>query len=1202
MSGTGEYSGVTAGSVTVTIVEKDASVLSVSDAEAAEDGGNVVFTVSISAASGSSVTVDYATSDGTATEGQDYTDTSGTLTFAANSTASRTISVPVTDDAVDEAEAETFTLTLSNAQGASLAGGASTLAVTGTITDNDDPAVTVEFGAATYTATEGGTAATVTVNLSADPERTVIIPITAEGADGAGSSDYSLSATSVTIAGGSTSATFTVTATDDSVDDDGESVSLAFGTNLPDAVSRGTQAAATVNLADNDVPQVTVEFDAATYTATEGGTAATVTVNLSADPERTVIIPITATGADGATSGDYSLSATSVTIAGGSTSATFTVTATDDSDNDDGESVNLSFGTNLPDAVSAGTQATATVSLTDNDVPQVTVEFGAATYTATEGGTAATVTVNLSADPERTVISPITATGADGAGSGDYSLSATSVTIAGGSTSATFTVTATDDSVDDDGESVSLAFGANLPDRVSKGTQDTATVNLADDDVPQVTVEFSAANYTATEGGTAATVTVNLSADPERTVIIPITATGADGATSGDYSLSATSVTIDSGETSATFTVTATDDSVDDDGESVNLAFGTPLPDRVSKGTQDTATVNLTDNDVPQVTVEFGAASYTATEGGTAATVTVNLSADPERTVIIPITAEGADGAGTGDYSLSATSVTISGGSTSATFTVTATDDSVDDDGESVNLAFGTPLPDRVSKGTQDTATVNLTETDSTRPGFSSAKVSTDGTKIEIVFDEDLGATGSAPAVSAFDVTVDGGTAVNPSNVALSGDTVTLTMSPAIAAGASVSVAYDKPTSNALADAASNEVADFTGQTVLNRPAAPMVTLTAGDEKLTATWAAPANGGSAITGYDVEWKTASQTWAEAATAGQSDTAAADATAHEITGLTNDTEYTVRVRAGNDAGDGPWSAEASETPVAGDTTAPSVSSATVSSDGTTIDIVFDEDLDRTGTEPAADAFAVTVGTATAVNPDSVDFHASDADTFSLTMATADTIAAGGTVTVAYDKPTSNALADAASNEVADFTGQTAPNRPAAPAVTLTAGDEKLTATWAAPANGGSAITGYDVEWKTGSQTWAQAATAGQSDTAEATATIHDITGLTNDTEYTVRVRAENDAGDGPWSAEASETPVTPLTAEFGADAYTAIEGRGAVTITVTLSADPERTVTIPITVTENGGAGADDYSLSANSVTIEPFAKLRSDGELLRIRG
>ncbi len=529
----------------------------------------------------------------------------------------------------------------------------------------------------------------------------------------------------------------------------------------------------------------------------------------------------------------------------------------------------------------------------------VTVEFGAASYTATEGGTAATVTVNLSADPERSVTIPIVAAGAGGAGTGDYSLSATSVTIAGSSTSATFTVTATDDSVDDDGESVNLSFGT-LPDEVSPGTQSTATVNLTDNDHPQVTAQFGAATYTATEGGSAVTVTVNLSADPERSVTIPIVAAGADGAGSGDYSLSATSVTIASGSTSATFTVTASDDSVDDDDESVTLSFGT-LPDEVSPGTQSTATVNLTDNDHPQVTAEFGAATYTATEGGSAVTVTVNLSADPERSVIIPIVAAGADGAGSGDYSLSATSVTIDSGDTSATFTVTAVDDSVDDDGESVNLAFGT-LPDRVSPGTQSTATVNLTETDSTSPSASSAQVSADGTTIDIVFDEDLDATGSAPAATAFKVTVDGGTPVTPDNVdfhASDADTFTLTMAAAdaIVAGATVTVAYDKPEDNPLKDAAGNEVATFTGQAAANRLDAPAeVRAYAGNGRVEVEWDAPASG-DAPSGYQVQWKAPSD---GAYDATRSATVVAGVTEYAITGLTNGDSYEVAVRALDDS--------------------------------------------------------------------------------------------------------------------------------------------------------------------------------------------------------------------------------------------------------------------------------------------------------------
>ena len=184
--------------------------------------------------------------------------------------------------------------------------------------------------------------------------------------------------------------------------------------------------------------------------------------------------------------------------------------------------------------------------------------------------------------------------------------------------------------------------------------------------------------------------------------------------------------------------------------------------------------------------------------------------------------------------------------------------------------------------------------------------------------------------------------------------------------------------------------------------------------------------------------------------GSPTTAADDATDHEITGLTNDTAYTVRARAANDAGDGPWSAEASETPIAGDTTAPSVDSATVSQDGTSIDIVFDEDLDRSGTASAASAFEVTVDGGTAVNPASVAFKTGDADTITLTMATADAIGAGETVSVDYTKPTANPLKDSADNEVAAFTGRAVSNRLDAPAeVRAYAGNGRVDVEWDAP---------------------------------------------------------------------------------------------------------------------------------------------------------
>ena len=118
----------------------ESPAVSVSDASATE-GDAIEFTVSLSAASGRQVTVEYATSNGTAESGTDYTAASGTLTFAAGET-SKTVSVATTDDSADE-EDETFTLTLSNPADATLGDATAT----GTIVDNDDALtpLTAEF-------------------------------------------------------------------------------------------------------------------------------------------------------------------------------------------------------------------------------------------------------------------------------------------------------------------------------------------------------------------------------------------------------------------------------------------------------------------------------------------------------------------------------------------------------------------------------------------------------------------------------------------------------------------------------------------------------------------------------------------------------------------------------------------------------------------------------------------------------------------------------------------------------------------------------------------------------------------------------------------------------------------------------------------------------------------------------------------------
>ena len=137
--------------------------ISVSDSDAVE-GTNVEFSVSLSHAMPNSVTVQYTTTDGTAssdpnaTDGQDYTAAvDQTVTFAANETA-KTISIATIDDTVFEAD-ETFTLTLSNpSSNAEINGSGS---ATGTI-QNDDVALQTDATLSALTVSDDGTALALT--------------------------------------------------------------------------------------------------------------------------------------------------------------------------------------------------------------------------------------------------------------------------------------------------------------------------------------------------------------------------------------------------------------------------------------------------------------------------------------------------------------------------------------------------------------------------------------------------------------------------------------------------------------------------------------------------------------------------------------------------------------------------------------------------------------------------------------------------------------------------------------------------------------------------------------------------------------------------------------------------------------------------------------------------------------------------------
>ena len=247
--------------------------------------------------------------------------------------------------------------------------------------------------------------------------------------------------------------------------------------------------------------------------------------------------------------------------------------------------------------VLAGSNASA-------QTPAVTVSFGDSVYSANEGGSVA-VQVQLDVDPERTVTIPLEATPGAGAETGDFT-APTQVVFVSGETSKSATFEATEDTEDDDDETVELGFGA-LPDSVSEGSPGTAIVTIADND-EAVTASFASATYAVTEGWTV-DVMVTLDVDPERTVTIPVQASRA---ASGQYSIPGT-VTFYAGETRKPVNFATVDNTVVENAETFTLSFGSALPTDVSASGQ--TTVTITDDDAPDTdNLELSALAVT---GGT---------------------------------------------------------------------------------------------------------------------------------------------------------------------------------------------------------------------------------------------------------------------------------------------------------------------------------------------------------------------------------------------------------------------------------------------------------------------------------------------------------------------------------------------------------------------------------------------------------
>jgi len=358
--------------------------------------GNAVttaqFTVTLSQASTQPVTLQFATVNGTATAGGDYTATSGTITFTPGET-SRVVAVPVLRDRVAE-PAEAFALQLTNVSGATLARSSATA----TIQDDDGSAPPPLPGVsiADVSVTEGNTGTTTarfTVSLSAASSSPVIVAYETVNATATAGSDYTAKTGSVTFAPGETSKTIDVTVAGDTVVEADETFLVRI-TSASGATVTAAQAAATIRNDDQAPVPPAPTVSIAGATAVEGNSG---TVNMkftvSLSQAATSVVKVKYATADGtATAGkDYNATSGTLTFAAGETSKTITVAVRGDTTYESSETFRVVLSSPTGATIAAGT---ATGTITDNDpVPAAaTVAFGKAQNWGSGFLTSATIT------------------------------------------------------------------------------------------------------------------------------------------------------------------------------------------------------------------------------------------------------------------------------------------------------------------------------------------------------------------------------------------------------------------------------------------------------------------------------------------------------------------------------------------------------------------------------------------------------------------------------------------------------------------------------------------------------------------------------------------------------------------------------------------------------------------------------------------
>ncbi len=769
--------------------DDDTPALSINDASGTE-GTTANFTVTLSAESGRTVTVNAATSSITAGAGQDYVNKSDTLTFAPGETSKP---FPVTllheSPVVDEPD-ETFLVTLSAESGAIV----SDRTGTGTVLD-EDAGPELYFEPLAVAGLENAGPLNFTVKLSqAVPPLPLsgvsvsfeVVNVTADAAD------YTVVTppTLVFPPGSPAGATRAITANvvNDGLAEADETFKIRLVGPSGGAQIRRDQGEATGTIQNEDgEPAHVFVDDLPSVTEGTGGTAtASFTVRLSA-PVGTAVAVTYATQDGTANAGaDYDLASSVVVFASGETSKTVDVPVTTDTLDEDDETFSLVLS-NPTNAVLEDGTATATI--TDDDNPPV-VSIDPAAIEIDEGSVVTSgkdVVVKLSTASGKTVTVPYTtgpdadAMTPDAIADTDYSApGSATLTFKPGETQKRIRVEAVGDQLDEDPEIFLVNLGS--PTNASLAAPPAPGVVTINDDDALPTVSITGPEPVdepvSSSGETDAVFIVSLSVESGRAVMVEFaTADGGEGAPDpatapADYTDISGAVQIGAGELGTEVAVIVQGDNADENNEVFSVTLSNPTNAELSEEPDDvTASAVILDTDGPPALSVIGAIVSEGDGPGTA-TVTVRLLpavGNGNGNVTVKLGTADGTALAPGDYTALSppATITFAPGQTSQTQPVAIVGEAVDEPNENFSVTLSEPSgPTTGPAAVIGTASDRVTITDDDGPSISVADVTvTEGTgasPTNAVFSVVLSAP--SPQTVAVDYSTGAGSAGAPSD------------------------------------------------------------------------------------------------------------------------------------------------------------------------------------------------------------------------------------------------------------------------------------------------------------------------------------------------------------------------------------------------------------------------------------------------------